>query len=731
MAADHQVRRLHPESLMSILPAVLHRVVVRFSGRRTTREPVTRQAFGVCFSFMLVAWGFSWRAAVAAPTTTLAAQVPGDVRLFVEFSDLKFFVVTPTGNLISKLLDQLATPMMPTSTSAPADTSLRGSPPSWRDRFARGLGLSSENTGIVDLLLAGRLALVADGWSGLGDAVLLAEPDELAGLLGLLPNPESQPSEDASVYRYRLSEDYELACDGRHVLVGNRTKRTGLYPRILRFWRGGRVDSLADQYDFRMRTGVLSKYSRVLMYFRTSQTGRPTGESKGAAPRNWWQSLEANIDSLALGVSLTPQSVLITTSRKLGAAAPRWSPAAPPVAAMDRLPASTILAWTVPINYLEHYQTLQGPEADPDIRFYVDVLRSGLGEQELERGLLRHLVGDSIVVVGEGRTEEPTQTHPALWVPTVALMVRTDEPATTKTLLERMAGNLLRLLNLQSGENQPLRIHRERINEQDDWLSSIPVDRLFTSGSLYNFIRPREICWVVVNGFVIVGTDRGLVHQLVASRRLPHLYAPCLSLREVIQDIHNLGGEVETILIARPRAVASMIDTWLDFVQRWYPDMHTSRWWRQLRQKKGPSDIKLGILFSRARTYEGVLEVAQTIPRWPAYGRLRAGDQILSVDGQPLDPVQKPESLIDLVTRRKQPDRVRLGVLRDGAEIEVELLMPATSGDREAFVPADLFRPLADLLRLFPSAYYLSWRTSPEIVHTQLELSFVQTTMPH
>ncbi len=693
--------------------------------------PVARRPSHVFRGLTLLLVVFSSRVAAAAPSTTLASQVPAEVRLFVEVSDLKLFIATPTGALMSKVLDHLSAPWGQAPTSAPADVSEPVNPPSWRERFARGLGLVTEDTRIVDLLLAGRVALAADGWSGLGDAVLLAQPDDLSALLALLPAPESRPSEDASVHRYRLSEDYELACDGRHVVVGNRTKRTGLYPRVLRFWQGGRVDSLADEYDFRMRTGVLPKYGRVLMYFRTSQTGRSTGDTKGTGPKNWWQSLEASADSFALGVSLTPQSVLIATSRKLGAAAPRWSPAAPPVAAMDRLPASAILVWTVPINYLEHYRTIQGAEADPAARFYLDVLRSGLGEQELERGLLRHLVGDSIVVVGGGQAVEPTRTRPALWVPSIALMVRTDESATTKAILEQMADNLLRLLNLQTGDGQTLYIHRERMNEQDDWLSVVPVDRLFASGSLYTFIRPREICWTVAHGFLFVGTDRGLVHQLVAARRLPDLNVPCLSLREAIQDIHNRGGEVETILIARPRAVATMIDTWLDFVRQWYPDMHTSRWWRQLRQKKGPPDIQLGILFSRSRTYEGVLEVAQTIPRWPAHGRLRSGDQILSVDGQPLDPLQKPESLVELIGKRKQTDRVRLGILRDGTEIEVELLIPPSSGDREAFVPAELFRPLADLLRLFPSAYYLSWRTSPEIVHTQLELSFVQTTMPH
>ncbi|NLX14702.1 MAG: PDZ domain-containing protein [Phycisphaerales bacterium] len=685
----------------------------------------------VCLVLIVLAWHPC--ITVANPAVGLATQVPADIRVFVEVRDLKLFVATPAGILMQKILDHLAAPPAFVFPSVLANTlSDQNLPPSWRERFARGIGLDSSDTQVIDLMIDGRIALVADSWSGLGDAVLLARPDDLPALLNILSISENKPlSEDFSVQRYSLSDDYELACDGRYVLVGNRTKPAGLYARILRFWRGGRVDSLADEYDFRMRTGALPKHGRILIYSRTSPTARSSGDAKGAGPIRWWRNIEAHADSLALGASLTPQSLLISIGRKLGAAAPRWSPAAPPISIMDRLPASAVLAWTVPINYLEQYRLLLSAEADPAARFYMDVLRSGLGEQELERGLLRHLIGDSIVVIGESRTIEPTPTRPALWVPALALMVRTDDVESTKTIVEQMGGNVLRLLNLQAGEGRSLSIHRERMNERDDWLSVLPIDRLFASESLHTFIRPQELCWTVTDDLLIVGTNRELMHHLVNARRLPDYPGSCLSLRKAIQDIRNHGGTVETVLIARPRALATMIETWLAFLQQWHPDINTNRWWRQLRQKKDPADIKLGIMFSRSRTFEGILEVAQTIPRWPAHGRLRIGDQILSVDGQPLDPAQKPESLIELLTQRKQPDRVRLGILRQGVEIEIELPMPTTTGEREAFLPVELFRPLADLLRLFPSAHYLSWRTSPDIIHTQLELSFVQTTMPH
>jgi hypothetical protein len=114
--------------------------------------------------------------------------------------------------------------------------------------------------------------------------------------------------------------------------------------------------------------------------------------------------------------------------------------------------------------------------------------------------------------------------------------------------------------------------------------------------------------------------------------------------------------------------------------------------------------------------------VDRTLPGWPAHGRLRAGDRIVAVDGHRVDAANPLDSLRNLVVGRVKADQVMLTIVRDGRELPASIPGLASPLDAPAMQPPALLDNVADLLRVFSSASYVSWQPSGERISARLEL---------
>lgn len=664
-------------------------------------------------AYGLVAAGRVMAAEPLRDAASIAHFVPADARLFLAIENLPAFLQTRPGRQVTELLAGLVAQ----PTTRPASQPATRPAPTWQQDLGEKLGI--ENPRAAQLLFGGRLAIAADGWSGIGDAILLAEPADPAALEGELQGQRVPETAQAKVRRYHLTGNHELACDGKIVAVGGQSAPPSLYARTLAMWSTDNRVTLADLAEFRERLAGVPAESHVLFYTGTGMAAGPTSR-----PANDWSWLLPNVKSAAVGVVLNGVGMTVETSSRLAAPPPDGAAPDPPIDSILRLPASTLAAWTWPIRYAEEYRRLEAADADGTFRFYIDLMQAGLPPDTLQTGLLGHLVGDTIVMIGY-LPLPPAPGEPAgsvLLLPTAALAVETDDPDSVAAVAQHVIDNLLRLLNLQPLPDGPLAVRESTVPPHGPTIRSLPVGRLFATQTACEFLRSLEISWTVADRWLILATHPDVVRQIIEVRRGGGQAITVGGIQQTLQRVKAHKGSPQMAMVARPVGVAGMLDSWIQFIARKHPDMLRPDWWGRLRRRQLASGVQLGIVPGRAPTTQPGVPIERTLPGWPAHDVLRPGDRILAVDGHEVDPRRPLPSLRELVANRPKADTLSVRVLREGQEAAVQIHMPVPAGAPEPIQPFDVLEKLADLLRVFSSASYVTWQPAPNLLNARLEL---------
>jgi hypothetical protein len=330
------------------------------------------------------------------PVSVLARSAPADTRLFFEVHGIESLSDTPIGYVMTRMVSGLVTATRPASTG-PAASQPASAPAGWRDWFSETVGLGSRR--VADLLFNGPVAFAADGWSGLGDAVLLAEPKDVASLEAALASQRVPAAQKAKVRHYRLASEQELASDGRSVVVGRSANRSGLFARTVSLWESEGGASLADMKEFQERTAGLPAGVQLVFYAGTSTRIVEGGLLMG----QWWPADWPRLRALAVGAGISPGGVTVDADGRMEME--QKEPAPPPVAveSLLRLPSSVVIAWTEPVDFVEAFRQI----ASEDWETILPMLLADLPPTAMEWQLFSHFVGNAIFVVAQGPGDRP------------------------------------------------------------------------------------------------------------------------------------------------------------------------------------------------------------------------------------------------------------------------------------------------------------------------------------
>lgn len=694
----------------------------------------------------------------------LARAIPADARLFLEFRGFDSLSGTPFDPMLARMLGGVLTATRPAT--GPGDaTQPPGQPGGWRLWFARTVGLT--NPKAVDLLFTGPVAFAAEGWSGLGDAILLVEPKDAAAFEAAIG---AQPaSASRRVRRYRLTHEHELACNGRNVVLGRAGNTPNLYFRTVALWESEGGATLGEIAEFRERTAGLPAGMQVLFYAGTR--ARP-GEPPPILGQ-WWPAGWSDLRSLAIGAGISAAGLSVDVNGRLDSQSKPG--ATPPLAveALSRLPASVVAAWTQPLDFVDTMRRLIAADADGTVRsLLAEVPGGGVDWQ-----LLGHFVGSAVFVVAAapGPAEvtqsaeapaagppgtraastaaaattpassapvppstspvvagAPPDTRPAagsgLVLPAMAMLVETDDPHAVEAALERLTANLQHIVAARSrGEaGPPVRRIPESGGGQ---VVSVSLGKLFASRTECPFLAALEFSWIVWDRWLIVGTSTRVVRQIVAARRGEGPLLPTALLSQQAADVSRTGATGQMLLVAQPGALAAMLDSWVEYVSRRYPQMLQPEWWRQLERRQRSMRVQLGVV-PTARSTPAAVEVGQTLPNYPAFGVLQPGDLILGVNGRPLSADEPLHSLRQMLAIAGESGQVTLRISRGGREQDVAVAMPHADDGAQGVEPIKLIRQAAGFLRPFPTAVYAVWQPAPDLLRCRLELRLGPATRP-
>ncbi|MGQ9649690.1 MAG: hypothetical protein ACUVXJ_06250 [Phycisphaerae bacterium] len=715
-------------------------------------------------------------AADATVPALLARSVPADARLYLEFHALSSFAGTPFDLMMSRMVGDL---MVSGAgwVSQPAGARPATQPTGWRAWFAETMGL--EDPKAADLLFSGPIAFAAEGWSGLGDAVLLAEPEDVHGFEAVMKPHLASSSPKVRVYR--LSQEHELACDGRVAVLGRSGESINLYRRTVALWESDGGATLGDMAEFRERMAGLPTGAQIIFY--AGSTAR-VAEARFILGQ-WWPADWVQLRSVAIGVGVSAAGVMFDVDAR---AEPDSRPLpVPPLAtdALSRLPASVVAAWTQPIDFVERFRRLQVD----DPTGVIEVLLADMPGRSVEWQLLDHL-GDSAVFVLAGRpmfaktasspqpgtapatvldamimpapasmatglsiaASRPSATQPApvpsapsslpeaalagsgggpsardpvLFLPVLAMLVETDDPHAVEAALERMTVNLQYLVASRSPGDAGGVVRRipDRGGGQ---IVSVSLRRLFESHTNCPFLLNLELSWIIWDRWLIIGTNTDVVREIVAARRGEGELLPPGLMPDLVAEVSQSGTVGQMLLLGQPRGLAEMLDSWVAYVSAYHPQMLQAEWWRDLERRQRSMGVQLGVV-PTARAVRSAVEVGQTLPGYPAFGVLQPGDLILRVDGHALSEDEPSRSLRQWLSVAGETGKVTLGIVRGGREEDVTITMPVATESARAVQPIALLRQIAGFLRPFPTAGYAVWRPGPERLKAHLELRFVHT----
>ena len=664
------------------------------------------------------------------PLAVLACHVPVDARLFVEIGNTQTLSSMPAGTALSDVLALLVAQVKASgeaTASAPAFTG-------WRKLLSDALGLKDERA--ATLLLDGRLAIAADDWTALDSAVLIAQPRNPTALETQLKSRKVSDDSQPGLRQFRLDLGYEMAGDGRVYIVGRKTREGSLHSRCLRLLANEPGVPLTELVEFRERMSEVPANSQVVLYLGTNQ--RRSGPATQPAGE-WWPILSPPVRSVAIGAVLTEEGVAVETTGRL-AAAQDFPPHTPPVDALLFLPPSAIFAWSYPFNYVNEYRRFTTGPTQSLQRLYLDILQWGLPAGKLENDLLRHLVGDTVCVVArvpvypKGRA-----ANNPLLMPTFAFAVETNDPEKVDDTLRQIASNMLRLANVPSTPERAIQLEEEPLRpspsahgnngefEADPpsaacgTLHAIPLSRLYPPGLYRELFGAAELSWAICDGWLVMGTHRETVRQIVDARRGRSPLMSADALQQAMRRGQPPRRFPDMVLLAQPGVASEVIDSWLNYIGRNHPEMLEPKWWQQIRRQSEATQVQLGIVPAPGSA-NGEVEVAEVLPDFPAATLLQVGDHVTAVNGQKLDLDRPLQSLKDRMATREHDDCVRLTVLRNGENRDIDIPLPIQTASAAAAQPLILLRQLSQLLRGFAFASYTTWQASRDVIQTRLDL---------
>jgi hypothetical protein len=594
-----------------------------------------------------------------------------------------------------------------------------------------------------------RAALALPSWANLDEGVLLAVPENIAPLEAVLEKRGRKPETIGKARQYKLDKlDHWLATDGRVVLLGQRREGRSLYDHAVALLAGEATDSLATDPAFQTEVAPLNTGAqRAMMYFSSTPapatqptatqptasapaTTQPAGTTTAPSTqgiqdpiarmtKRWLPTTWPRLVKGAVGASVEDRLIRLDIHGQLNQAAPPHLQDAN-VAVLETLPATTLAAWAQAVDYPAYYRAfIRGsPTLLTLYLTYIDSRLKAAGSS-LGAGLLERLGQDTIVLFGV--IPEAEQTAPVGYeLPALGVIVPVDDRASVASAMDVVGGSIAALLPLAGvrPKDQPNATALTKADYNGTTICAVPVGELFKRQTTCPYLHTLRLSWAVTDHDLILSTHDDHIRQIVRARagQAPQLGPRLASAGK----LNHLPPSADGVLLAQPAAIAAMFESWIAYAEARNPEVLKPEWW-QARQEERLAQANLG--FALGKSEPGQITVRNTLPGWPAHGRLEPGDRIVAVDGQPLAQGDAKASLRMAIVNRRDAGRITLSVIRKGTTMDVEIPIPDVP---QAFDPIGAIRQINELLKPFAAASYTVWAAPPDRFNARVMLRGVQ-----
>jgi hypothetical protein len=318
-----------------------------------------------------------------------------------------------------------------------------------------------------------------------------------------------------------------------------------------------------------------------------------------------------------------------------------------------------------------------------DTRQYRDMVELALPDQKLRDNLLEAIGPEMMVIVSR---ETPATSRPSSMPTTttqsekntgisepiatdIALVIKSKNPTLTMAAANQMFDMLSGLNTLQafitgnstqgsrlSEENyHGLVVHRVNLGQV------VPADPKNRFGGW-----SPVLAWTQVQDYLLLASSPSLIHRLI-----DRAFAP----EETVLFGENILSELPPVihwgLSFKPGPVAEDMKGFREVFEYF---------WKAVKGNSltevAEMPVVLGIGTKVIQQNEGsgaMIQIVAVLPGYPSWNRLRVGDILVSVDGQPIALETPQRDLHKKVAQARSASSIRFGVLRKGEKLEVDV----------------------------------------------------------
>jgi len=588
--------------------------------------------------------------------------------------------------------------------------SATSSPPDLRLAIRR--FLSPESTIDIADVMKTEVAVVADSWSQLADAVWfvrLTDPGVPDRWFPKATRSFESPAHLAQFFA--VGSDIVVAIRDDVMAMGRRTMKSAMLRQTMELLSGRfNGETLEDSAVFRDLTAELPPRWLARAYFAGSSL-RGLG------------SVSPPLDRVAVGLYEARGRIELDIRASTVPSALHQHVSAGTIKRLGMLPHDSLIVWALTMPPGDALARAVNDRGSGAAR-YLGLL-SSLAHSEEDGGDLFDALGSELIVAWA----PPSAEHAA--TPRAALLIECTDPPAARKQTQRVVGDVLRILEKIDAPKPGTPGPRIETIEYEGAQIGVVSWNEYAVQSRFPFIRllaDVSPSFAVTQGWLVLALDPDHIRQIIDARagRTP-----------TVADAAG-GGKasaerpaVGPVFHARPSRAATVVSQWIKRFEAGEPSLLDPRPWQTTGPAGGSKQRQIGIGMKR-RQSPGVVVVARVYPGTIADGKLEVGDRIVGVDGTLLS-IERPNA--DLRRRLMQhadPPVLVLRVLRDESLIEVPIdITPPPPPDKQT--PAslvDALRELDALGRSLDSVQFFAEPSDPQRYRSRLTLTFDRGAQP-
>ncbi len=574
--------------------------------------------------------------------------MPADVGLFVEGQELDDLLLPFSAPQAWLVLAELA------GQPARPEEALQ-----WSAQVRQTTGMDPAEA--IRLLFSQQFAFVARRPGRTQDGVVICRPS--TDLRQLLERWQALPLPSAgSTPVYRLPDRIGAALPHGFLMLGDAVSPDGMFRHVLGYTDGRSPGaSLAEDPEY---AGLLARVPPAPDAILFARLQNPGGGLSGGGAHVRLPGPLRDARNILLALHRTSDRLHLCT---VGDATNERPPGRAGVPALlERLPARTLAAWGLHLDYPE-LLTLAPALPERSLWRIVFKLQEHSGTlQRLAAGL------GSPTCVALGVVEPNGRTAAAPPVPALALLVEVEDPTAVAEELDALLQTTVSVYNLMSlklGAGQPLRTPRP-VELEDTQASLLDLSEL-THGwpGLRGAVAELHLCWALDGRTLIVASHIDWLRQILAAR-----HEEGASLSEVLRLAQGpVAPTSETVMVLQAGPLADLGRLWLDYFRRVAPEILEEKWWRQ--RQPGGGKVRLGIQVSELPD-ERRLRVTSVAAGTPADGLLSPDDDIVGYGRQRFATSQPVSEVLEAIDNRPNARWIDLLIERGGNTLIKRIPLP-------------------------------------------------------